>query len=604
MNQKWLPLANAIVLAGAGLVLSAGLYIGLYNDLSIDDLWRSAWNGRTYWEKIVGWYNHENGRYTNAILVLYPEIYRLGVYRLLHIVTMAAWIACLWVFFASYLKTLNIDRARAVTALLTGSIVLVMTANAPNLGEWWFAYWGASYYMLGSALLLLSYAYILKAVQSRGTGYWYVAGVVMFLAVGSLELTMFIGTMTTAMIAAVLVIRYRQTISLVPFGFALAGSIIQLVAPGLTRRLGSATGSGSILDQVTAQLAQIYHQLIPTLWAGAGFWTRDSLWLYLAVVCFLGGIGARNTSRETSRGGTMLFVAALSISILVLLGVVIVALEFKINMNDESRASNFMNYMFLLALGLNSFNLGLLAGKFLKGIPAFTTIQGVALAVSTSLLVAIALTRENVEIMVEDIRLDKPARQSESIAHWDQLIQQAKSDGKAEVTVPNMVPALSLAVYRYGPKMDPGYWLNKHWKKYKGLDNQVFTKRHFDRALLQSVHDRFEPIEDGYNLQTYQDQYRNYVIAQVPEWTTNTAQFCVELQPQSGESYSLRLRDENHARLFYQWDNNRFCADFVSRRLYCEPHRQSWFCRIGLPLDFSGQLETSWGENTRKISIN
>jgi len=90
---------------------------------------------------------------------------------------------------------------------------------------------------------------------------------------------------------------------------------------------------------------------------------------------------------------------------------------------------------------------------------------------------------------------------------------------------------------------------------------------------------------------------------QIRKGTRSQEPFCVALQSFRKRNYSVRLRDENHPKLQFNWQNNELCRRFGARKLYCEPYKGDWMCRIPLPLAFRGEILTSWDLIKKRISL-
>ena len=587
-----------LVLSFSVAVLAAGIYIGLFNDLSFDDMRRVTDRGRGWFKKLI---NFEVGRFVNGLIVLNPFLYDLSVYRSLHIVNIVVWTLSLWMFVYSYLEQFDLANTGRACLYITASFFLVMTTNAPNLGEWWFWFAASSVHMLGSALFLLGHGFLLKALRSRKGRHWVMASLVLFLCAGNNEQTLLVCLITCAAIALV----YFQRGSywpVLPLASVLVAVVVVISFPGTNSRLEAVTGDG-LLVQMKSRIIPVFSEVIPTLWGGIKYWTNDLLWLVLGLCSFL--VAATVTRSRTSQPTMAMILFVLGISIVALFAIagMVVILEWRVNINDTSRFNNVAYSMFLLAVTLNCFNLGLYAtSRWGKPLPAQGVLQ-TAILILTLALCVFSMQTYNVRMAAEDIRFNRPARQAASIRHWDEIFESAKASGARDIVVPNMIPAHTLTVHRYGPKLDPTYNHNKKWMFYKGLEGRKFTSRHFDRELLEAVHGAHQPLDAPYNLAAYRDPYRNYVLTQVREGTTDPEPMCVVLHGNNGAPIETVTWDETHRNLTFPWHDGMHCTDFVSRKLYCEPYRESWFCRIPLPLEFTGTATVRWGDHEQDILI-
>jgi len=598
-----LVVACWVVVLAALLALGAGMYIGLYNDLTFDDIARKLANNSSVWGGAKSFYLGETGRFTNGFISQHSGLYDLPVYRSLHIILATIWVACLWLFLKSLFRYFAIQQKYTVATLFCGFIVLVTIANAPALGQWWFWYATASLYMFGTSLLLLSYHVILDALEFKSKALWWLSGLVIFFAVGSSEMIMFVAISTSLVLALVLAIRQQNNYAIIPFVFAVMGGLLVVLSPGTSTRLATVSGN-SVYMQVSSQLLELPSGILQTMLSGIKYWTKDVFWLLLLIAGFASGLLVDINDSKRVNIKTALVLLIMFAVIVISLSALVVFMGWKININDPSRTNNLAYFLFLLMIAVNSLYAGLLCKQKLKfSLPVLNSIGVVLLLVSLSTIV-VSSHSNNIEVMYEDIKYNKPERQMLSIKHWDKVISEAIDNGETNVVVPNMIPANTLTVYQRGPAIDPSYAMNRYWKGYKGLvNNQKFSRRNFDQFLLESVRQQYQPITGKYNLQSYKDKYRNYVIVQIPERTRNVEKLCINLLPDNDKNYSLRIRDENYAQLFFYWESNHLCTDFVSRKVYCEPHKGDWLCRIPLPLSFSGVVKTVWGNVQKEIKI-
>ena len=595
--------ACCFAVSAALLVLVGGMYIGLYNDLAFDDIARKFLNNKSVFGAAKAYYLGETGRFTNGLITQHSDLYELTVYRSLHIILAIIWVASLFMFLKSFFQYFRIEQKNLYSILLCSLLVLVMIANAPNLSEWWFWYTTASLYMFGASLLLLAYYFILSALEYDSKILWWLSGVVIFFAAGSNEMVMFVAISITMIIT--LAIGRENKHIFIPCIFVLIGGLVVVMSPGTAARLETVSGK-NVFSQVSSQLLDLPSGIMLTMLGAIKYWTKDIFWLLLLLLIagFVCGciVNCRPNERISIRPllllGVMLIIMVASLSTLVVL------MDWKININDPSRTNNLAYFLFLLMVVLNSFYVGLVCNQKFKFSYSILGLGGIILLIISSLLIFISIRGNNVETMYDDIKFDKPRRQMLSILHWNKIIAEAKASGEKDIVVPNMVPANTLIVYRRGPAIDPNYAMNRYWKRYKGLTTQNFSRRNFDHLLLKSVRQQYQPINSLFNLQYYKDKFRNYLIVQIPERTLNLDKFCINLLPEGAKNYSLRLRDENFARLFFVWKDNSLCTDFVTRKVYCEPYKSDWFCRIPLPLSFSGLIRTEWGEVREEIKIN
>ena len=588
-----------IISVVALLILGCGVYIGVFNDLTYDDFHRNTYTDSSWFER---YYGFGTGRFTNGLMVLHPQIYELEVYRLLHIANIAVWIAGIWVFWSTYFRFLEVESPPWALVLFISVFFTAMTSNAPNLGEWWFWYATASYYMFGVSMFLFWLSGMFAALKSGKMVHWILTGVLVFFAAGVNELLMFIGLVVTGLVMVVTVVRRGDSGSVLPFVGAVAGAAIVFLSPGTSSRVREVTGN-SVWDQFSSKVSVMVTDLPPALLAGFSYWTDDTVWLWTGLIFLAVGLVAVPSAIPRRVYLNALRVLGTSSIIMILIGVLVVLLDYKININDPSRYNNIAYCLFLGMISLNAFNIGLVLGTVSRVHELAATV-GIPLLLAFTVILGVSAFRSyNVEVMLEDIRLNKPARQAASIRHWKEIAERAKAAEIKEVVVPNMVPAHTLTVYRYGPKMEESYYFNRLWGRYFGLSHQTFSKRHFDRDLLKAVMDDYRPLEDQYRLSSFRDHYRNYLLVQVPENTGNTASFCVSLVGLP-ETSSAAVRDETHRNLLFDYKDNEHCTDFHSRRLYCEPHAGSWICRIPLPLSYTGPVRTSWDGSIRELQIN
>ena len=591
--------SSFLTVVGALTLLLAGSYIGLFNDLTFDDIARKVAGHRSIVDGAKAFYFGETGRFTNGLLTQHAGLYELSVYRYLHLVNAFIWVSSLLFFVISFCRYEKVQERWFVTLLLSSSIIISMIANAPNLGEWWFWYATASLYMFGSSLLLVGFGFVLQALHTQKPYYWLLASFFLFFAAGCSEMIMLICIASSGIIFLICFIRARNRQASLPFLFSLIAGALVVFSPGTSARLEMISGQG-VFTQIMTQWSDLPLGIYLTALDTIQFWFRDS---FAPLISFIGLLSGLLTGRHDHCNWRLLLLLITQlITILVTLCVLVVLMDWKININDTSRTSNLAYFLFLLLWQLICFSVGQYFARWVATSNKFLFVNTFLLGAIFLLLIA-GYKSYNFSVMHDDIRFDRPSRQQISIAGWDAVILKAKKNKQQEIVVPNMISANTLTVYRYGPALDPNYPINNYWKQYKGLSKQSFSRRNFDRALLRSVHDQYRPIEDGYNLQTYSDRYRSYLIVQIRKGTRSQNPFCVALQPLVQRSYSDRLRDENYPKLQFNWKNNELCRRFGARKLYCEPYKLDWMCRIPIPLAFRGELMTSWGSLKKSISL-
>jgi len=276
------------------------------------------------------------------------------------------------------------------------------------------------------------------------------------------------------------------------------GGALVVFSPGTSARLEMVSGQGvfaQLMSQWQSLPLGVYHTAVDTI----QFWFKD---LFAPLIAFIGLLSGVVTGRHHQHSWRMpLFLMTQLIAILVTLCVLVVLMDWKININDTSRTSNLAYFFFLLLWTLICFSVGQFFARWIV-ISNKLLFVNVFLINTIFLLLITKWKSYNVSVMYDDIRFNRPARQQISIAGWDVLIQKAKKNKQQDIVVPNMISANTLTVYRYGPARDPNYPINNYWKQYKGLSKQNFSRRNFDRVLLQFVQDQHRPIENRSNLQT------------------------------------------------------------------------------------------------------
>jgi len=595
-------MATLFLALAAIATLGAGFYIGLYNDLAFDDIPRKMAGNHDVFAGALRFYLHETGRFTNGVLTQYSGLYELEVYRKLPIVLGCLWFLSLWLFLSGVLESFGAKHSRQTALAISALLIVVMVANAPNLAEWWFWYTTASLYMFGTTMLLFTGAAMFHAANRNSVTWWWIAGVLMFITIGTNELVMAVAAGAGFVFVAGLFLSRRRFAPVIPVLFTLAGVAAVVLSPGTTRRLQMVSGQGTF-EQFLDQLLALPIGIMQTLFSGLAYWTQDLFWVAVIVVSLMFGVfSGRNSKLRISRG-TFVLLALIWAATFLALSAVVVMMDWKININDPSRTANLAYFLFLLLMAIAGFALGgFLAGCFEL---SDRVTNGVAILLPLACLatVAIAWRTENIEVMVEDIRLNKPVRQAQSIALWDELIADAKRNGEREIVVPNMIPANTLVVYRRGPAIDPEYRMNKYWTRYKDILGWSFSRRNFDRDLLEFIETKFEPLTKRFEVKPYRDEYRNYLVVQVPRETRGGDKFCMDLKPDDGSIIYEKVRDENFGSLYFNWRHNHHCTRFGMRRIFCEPADGEKFCRIPLPLSFSGAVDVSWGQATQMVSI-
>ena len=598
----YLFFVSSIILIAVLSLLLAGAYIGFFNDLTFDDIIRKLANHSSILGGAKAFYFGETGRFTNGLISQHSQLYNLNVYRYLHIILSIIWVVSLFLFLKGIFDLYRVEK-KIIAALFSSSlIVLMMLANAPNLSEWWFWYATASLYMFGASMLLLTYWLILKAIELDSTFLWYLSSIFAFFATGTSEMVMFLALSTVFIIAVSVLVFYRQKGVLLPLSMVLLGSLVVVLSPGTSARLEDVSGGG-ILSQLSSQLLLLPSGIMKTMISAIQYWLKDIYWAVLLFAMFVAGFIFKLKINKSLSLKPLLLSLILLFFLLFSESSLVVLMDWKININDPSRTNNFAYFFFLVFISVNGF----LAGSYCKQrweYPFVITHVASGLLVGLVLIsLSISWNSNNIQVMYEDIKFDKPQRQQASIRHWRELMDSAINNKQKYVSLPNLIPANSLTVSRYGPSIDPHYIMNRIWSQYLGKKKVKISRRNFDKDMLQHISTNHQPLKSSYELMSYNDQYRNYLIAQIPAKTKNKNTFCVKLNSDSFKNYFVKLRDENFAQLFFLWNNNEHCTNFVSRKVFCEPYEKEWLCRIPLPLNFSGTAQTSWSNEIREIVI-
>ena len=456
--------------------------------------------------------------------------------------------------------------------------------------------------MFGASMLLLTYWLILKAIELDSTFLWCLSSIFAFFATGTSEMVMFLALSTIFIIATSVLILYRQKGVLLPLSMVLLGSLLVVLSPGTSARLEDVSGDG-ILSQLSSQLLLLPSGVIKTMISAIQYWMKDIYWVVLLFAMFAAGYTFNLRVDKPLSLKPLLLSLILLFCLLFSESSLVVLMDWKININDASRTNNFAYFFFLVFISINGF----LAGSYCKQRWEFPfIISHVASGLLVSLMLislSISWNSNNIQVMYEDIKFDKPQRQQASINHWRELMDSAIKNKQKYLSIPNLISANTLTVSRYGPAIDPHYIMNGIWSQYLGEKKVKISRRNFDKDILQYISEHHQPIKSSYELMSYNDQYRSYLIAQIPVKTKNENTFCVKLNSHSHQNYSVKLRDENFAQLFFLWNKNEHCTNFVSRKVFCEPYQKEWLCRIPLPLNFSGTVQTSWGNESREIII-
>ena len=600
ITSKTTILASICLSVWAIIILFSGFYIGWFNDLAFDDIARKMANNSSVIGAAKAFYLGETGRFTNGLITQHSGLYELSIYRKLHIVLAVLWAVACWLFLYNFIKFLYGHAKKAHVAFLSSLLVILMLANAPNLSEWWFWYTTASLYMFGAALLLFAYSLIFVALRTNQTLFWWLAAMACFVAVGTNELVMVILLSSLCVLTFFCLVLGISKGICIPMLFTILATALVVLSPGSAARMEMVLASDAQLNQsFFFQIATLPKDVIKTLLSAVKYWSKDSFWLISLLAGFFVGLSQQKTPTDNQKS---LFLRFATVTIIIglcflaatiALSTLVVLLDWKININDPSRTNNIAYFVVLLLLLIGGLSFGSMVSHRFATNKQYVSSLGL-FCVTIAALFASGFS-SNVQIMFDDIRFNKPQRQMLSIQHWDKLIETAKQERLQEVVVPNMVVANTLIVSRRGPAIDPNYSMNGYWKRYKRLGKKwSFSRRNFDKDLLNSVHENYQPLTGKYNIQTYQDQYRQYIIAQVPARTSVSAPLCVTLNSKNQRKFSTKIRDENFVYLFFQWQENQLCVDFVSRRIYCEPYKENWFCRIPLPLNFRGEAIITW----------
>lgn len=597
MDSHFRTLTNitiAAVCLAAIAALYAGGYIGLFNDLSFDDIIRKTSGVDSVYYGAKAFYFGETGRFTNGLLTQHSGLYELAVYRKLHLVLGFFWVLSVWLFFSSFIKLTRSSGNAGACLLFTSSIILIFIANAPNLGEWWFWYTTASLYLAGSSLALIGFYFYISALRQNRPWQWWTAGLILFLAAGNSEMVMLaVLAVCIAILPTQIPGKFNWYVC-IPLVWVVAAVILVIASPGTSARLEMVTGTGH-MQMSYENLRHLPLNIITTLGKGLSYWVSDSFWLLaLSIAFFMGLILRGNNSFKTSTQ-TLLILSLVAIMVLCSQAALVVLMDWKININDASRTSNQAYFWFLILLILVGFVIGQLTHQTLQSLGRINVAARTGLIITSSILIFNAWHGKNIMVMADDILLNKPSRQEESILEWDRLIEQAKQQGLKNIVVHNMVPANTLTVYRRGPSIDPEYPMNRYWAKYKGLAKDVsFTRHNFDKRLFQSVQNNYTPLDKQFNLLSYRDRYRNYALIQVPKSVKSDRKLCLTIEPENNQTFTETLKDENFSKLEFRWHKNQHCTRFGRRRMFCERFSADWVCRIPLPQEFTGKIKANW----------
>ena len=586
------------------IVLTASIFIGLFNYLGHDEFLRSrAYKNIGYFDQVFKYFI-KNGNFSNLLFVSGSAVNDLPTYRYHHIWLMGVMMLSTWLFISSFLKAVLIENSKKLTIAIFSSIIISIIVATPNIGQFWYWYATSTSYMMSLAFYLIILSILLRIYTSEKTNVtWLVIlSLLCFLTVGlsDLAMTVLLSTMTLALFVSLL---NKQKQIIVPWLFTIVGCL--LIAISKTRL--SKPDEISPVIQIFKNIQVGLNQLGKISFEAILYWLSSfqiiALVLLTIMVVFI------VVDREKIKANIFkIFIISSIFSALLLLSIMIQAiiLENKLPLSIPTRLASLAWCLFMVMMVVNSVLLALWIKRTVQIKPQMlvNSLGVVALLI----FCVVTYMQQNTQFMISDILNDRGQRQSDGIQNWNEIIQQAKVEENKSIVVPALNSMHTLSHIRTrGITSNPEKRTNKYFIYHHGLNNKEYkvSRANFDKDIRDKLFAEYQSRGTNFNLNYYRDDYRNYLLIQVPFKTKDGNQFCIQMV--DNPTYFETTVDEDFFdfkfdRLELNWVSGIHCTTFKSHGLYCDQVNEDYFCRAPMPTNYTGPVDVEWlGEKQRII---